>query len=180
MTRLNRFMLPLAGFLLVAVIFAISLMRAPPDGNRVIQSALLGSPAPDFALPDVVDAGRTVTMAEFRGGWTLMNVWGTWCPECRIEHPVLLDIQREGKVRIVGLDYKDDDNAALDWLRQLGNPYAAVPADREGRVAIDYGVYGAPETFLIDPQGVIRHKHVGAVTAEVWKRDFVPVMEGAP
>jgi cytochrome c biogenesis protein CcmG/thiol:disulfide interchange protein DsbE len=119
-------------------------------------------------------------MKSFHGRWTLLNVWGTWCVECRAEHPVLLDIQREGKVQIIGLDYKDEDAAALEWLDRLGNPYAAVAADREGRAAIDYGVYGAPETFLVDPQGIIVHKQVGPVSAAMWRSDFVPLIDAKP
>jgi cytochrome c biogenesis protein CcmG/thiol:disulfide interchange protein DsbE len=173
-----RFALPLAGFLVVVGIFAVALQRAPDKGQAFVRSALIGKPAPDFSLPSVTEPGETVTMEQFRGRWTLVNVWGTWCPECRIEHPLLLDIQREGKVAILGLDYKDDDEAAIRWLRELGNPYDAVAADREGRAAIDFGVYGAPETFLVDPQGVIVHKQVGAVSPEMWRDEFLPLIAG--
>jgi cytochrome c biogenesis protein CcmG/thiol:disulfide interchange protein DsbE len=173
-----KFILPLAGFLVVAAIFAVALNRAPEKGQAFVKSALIGKPAPDFTLPSVTDPGENVTMAQFRGRWTLLNVWGTWCVECRVEHPVLLDIQREGKVALLGLDYKDDPEAAIRWLRDLGNPYDAVADDSEGRAAIDLGVYGAPETFLIDPDGIIVHKQVGAVSSEMWQRDFLPHIEG--
>ncbi len=175
-----RYVLPLAGFLVVALILGIALKRVPEAGQAFVKSALIGKPAPDFTLPSVIPGAEPVTMKSFHGRWTLLNVWGTWCVECRAEHPVLLDVQREGKVQIIGLDYKDEDAAALEWLDRLGNPYAAVAADREGRAAIDYGVYGAPETFLVDPQGIIVHKQVGPVSAAMWRSDFVPLIDAKP
>lgn len=179
MIRINRFWLPLAGFLLLAVVFAIALKRAPNNSLANLPSVLIGKPAPEFTLPAVGDRDTQVSISQFRGNWTLLNVWATWCVECRVEHPLLLDLQREGKVTIVGLNYKDQDELALEWLRQLGNPYAANAADPEGRAAIDYGVYAAPETFLIDPQGVIRRKRIGALTREVWEKEFAPLIGGA-
>lgn len=180
MKHANRFVLPLVGFLLVAVVFALALKRAPPGGERVIASALIGKPAPEVSLPDVLDPDKTVTLSQFKGQWTLVNVWGTWCVECRAEHSVLLDIQREGRVKLFGLDYKEEDpRAPLQWLQQLGNPYDAVGADVEGRAAIDFGVYGAPESFLVDPSGIVVKKQVGPLSSEGWKRDFVPLMGAA-
>jgi cytochrome c biogenesis protein CcmG, thiol:disulfide interchange protein DsbE len=175
-----RFLLPLGGFLLVAVVLAIALKRSPDAGQAFVKSALIGKPAPLFTLPSVSPGAPPVSMAQFHGRWTLVNVWGTWCIECRVEHPVMLDIKRAGKVAILGLDYKDEDAAALQWLEQLGNPYEAVAADREGRAAIDFGVYGAPETFLVDPQGIIVHKQVGPVSAAMWAKEFLPLIEAAP
>jgi cytochrome c biogenesis protein CcmG/thiol:disulfide interchange protein DsbE len=174
-----RFILPLAGFLLVAVVLAIALKRAPDAGQAFIKSALIGKPAPEFSLPSIFPGEQPVTLGQFRGRWTLVNVWGTWCVECRVEHPVLLDIKRQGKVAILGLDYKDEDEAAVQWLEQLGNPYDVVAADREGRAAIDFGVYGAPETFLVDPQGVIVHKQVGPVSAKMWTDEFMPFIDAS-
>jgi cytochrome c biogenesis protein CcmG/thiol:disulfide interchange protein DsbE len=175
-----RYALPLVGFLLVAVVLGIALKRSPDAGQAFVKSALIGKPAPQFTLPGITPDAPQVTMAQFLGRWTLVNVWGTWCAECHLEHPVLLDIQREGKVAILGLDYKDDDAAAVQWLEELGNPYDAVAADREGRAAIDFGVYGAPETFLVDPKGIIVHKQVGPVSRDMWRRDFLPLIEAAP
>lgn len=175
---MNRFVLPLAGFIVLAVVFAISLNRAPE--KMVMRSALLDKPAPEFTLPDLLAPDGQVQSKDFRGQWVMLNVWGTWCVECRVEHPVLNDIARTGKVTIVGLNYKDEDDLARQWLVDLGNPYAAVPADREGRVAIDYGVYGAPETFLINPEGVIVHKIVGVVTPALWSDTLLPMIEGRP
>ena len=171
--RLNRFWLPLIAFLALAGVFFLALKRAPTNGGeRLVESVLIGKPASAFTLPSVLDPQKNVSLADFRGRWVLLNVWATWCVECRAEHQVLLDVQQAGKVAIVGLDYKDEDPAATEWLQQLGNPYDAVASDPEGRVALDYGVYGAPENFLIDPSGVIVHKHIGALTPEIWQRDF--------
>jgi cytochrome c biogenesis protein CcmG/thiol:disulfide interchange protein DsbE len=175
-----RFVLPLVGFLLVAVVLAIALMHSPPAGQeKFLDSALIGKPAPDFSLPALGDPSTQVTMKSFLGSWTLVNVWGTWCYECRVEHQQLLNIKEEGKVKLLGLDYKDEDpDAPIQWLQKLGNPFDAVAADVEGRAAIDFGVYGAPETFLVNPQGIIVHKQVSIITAENWKRDFLPLIEG--
>lgn len=176
--RLNRFWLPLVAFLALAVVFAIALKRVPTNGGeRLISSVLIGKPASPFTLPSVLDPQTSVSLEQFKGRWVLLNVWATWCVECRAEHQVLLDIQSAGKVQILGLDYKDEDPAANEWLAKLGNPYAAVAADPEGRVAIDYGVYAAPESFLIDPAGVIVHKQVGALSPQIWARDFLPLIK---
>jgi cytochrome c biogenesis protein CcmG/thiol:disulfide interchange protein DsbE len=178
--RINRFWIPLIAFLVLAAVFAVALRRVPQNGGeRIIPSALIGKPATAFTLPSVLDPQKQVSLADYRGRWVLLNVWGTWCVECRAEHDTLLSIQRAGKVAIIGLNYKDDDAAANQWLQQLGNPYEAVAADPEGRAAIDYGVYAAPESFLIDPQGIIRRKQVGGFTPEVWAREFLPLVEGA-
>ncbi len=173
---MNRFAIPLVIFGLLVVVFAVSLKRAPE--KQVLRSAMIGKPAPEFALPDLLEPGATVQSASFKGKWVLLNVWGTWCVECRVEHPVLLDIQAKGKVTLVGLNYKDEDEPARQWLAELGNPYTAVAVDREGRAAIDFGVYGAPETFLVDPAGTIVHKIVGVVTPEAWRDTLLPMIEG--
>ncbi len=176
--KLNRFVLPLAGFLVIAVVLGTSLTQNPQKGLTVT-SALLGKPAPQFALPSVTDPSKTVASADFKGRWYLVNIWGTWCAECRIEHPVLLDIKREGRVPIVGLNYKDpDQELSRAWLAELGDPFTATAADPEGRAAIDWGVYGAPETFLVNPDGIVVHKRVGALTAEQWQREFLPLVDG--
>lgn len=165
-----RFALPLGAFALLLIVLIAGLYHAPEKG--IIASPLLGKPAPQFSLPGLLDSGP-VQSSMLRGHWTLVNVWGTWCGECRAEHETLLGIQREGRVPIYGIDWKDDDEQARAWLSQLGNPYARIGADREGRVAIDWGVYGAPESFLVDPSGTIVYKHVGAMTPEVWRREFL-------
>jgi cytochrome c biogenesis protein CcmG/thiol:disulfide interchange protein DsbE len=173
---MNKFALPLVAFALLVIMFGVALKRAPD--KQFVKSALIGKQAPQFVLPDLLKEGQTVNSHSFAGHWTLLNVWGTWCGECRAEHATLLQIRKEGKVTMVGLNYKDEDAAARDWLTQLGNPYEVVAADHEGRAAIDWGVYGAPETFLVNPAGTIVHKVVGQVTAENWRAQFLPLIEG--
>jgi len=169
---MNRFLWPLVAFVALGVVLAVGLRNAGQKG--IILSPLIGKPAPEFTAPNLLDANAPVTSAQLRGGWHLVNVWGTWCVECRAEHASLLAIQREGKVPVVGLDWKDVDADAQAWLSQLGNPYQVVGADRDGRIAIDWGVYGAPESFLVDPNGIVRQKRTGAMTAELWARCFLP------
>ena len=129
-----------------------------------------------MAMP-TLDPNARVQGAQLRGGWHLVNVWGTWCVECRAEHATLLSIKQEGRVPIVGLDWKDSDSDAMAWLSQLGNPYATVGTDRDGRIAIDWGVYGAPESFLVDPDGIVRQKRTGAMTTELWQKCFLPHLD---
>jgi cytochrome c biogenesis protein CcmG, thiol:disulfide interchange protein DsbE len=173
---MNKFALPLVAFALLVIVFGVALKRAPD--KQFVKSALIGKPAPEFVLPDLLQDGQTVSSRAFAGRWTLLNVWGTWCAECRAEHATLLQIRQEGKVLMVGLNYKDEDAAARAWLTQLGNPYEVIAADHEGRAAIDWGVYGAPETFLVNPAGTIVHKVVGQVTPENWRTQFLPLIEG--
>jgi cytochrome c biogenesis protein CcmG/thiol:disulfide interchange protein DsbE len=169
---MNRFALPVGVFGLLAVVLAIGIRHSPNKGT--IMSPLLGKPAPQFSLPNLTDPARVVSSAGLKGRWYLFNVWGTWCGECRAEHEMLLEVRRAAVVPLVGLDWKDDDAQALSWLAQLGNPYDVVAVDRSGRTAIDWGVYGAPETFLVNPQGIVVFKHVGALTPDVWTRDILP------
>jgi cytochrome c biogenesis protein CcmG, thiol:disulfide interchange protein DsbE len=173
---MNRFWLPLGIFAALVVVFGLALKRAPE--KQFVASALIGKPAPAFVMPELLQPGTTVDSTAYKGKWVLLNVWGTWCVECRAEHAQLLAIQREGKVAVLGLNYKDDDDAARQWLQELGNPYAAVGVDKEGRVAIDYGVYGAPESFLINPQGIVVHKVVGVIAPELWQTKLLPMVEG--
>jgi cytochrome c biogenesis protein CcmG/thiol:disulfide interchange protein DsbE len=122
----------------------------------------------------LADSSRTLSSADLKGRWYVFNVWGTWCYECRAEHDALLEIQKLAQVPIIGLDWKDEEPDAVRWLSELGNPYEVVATDHEGRTAIDWGVYGAPETFLVDPKGVVVYKYVGAMTLEAWQTLFVP------
>ena len=167
---MNRFLLPIGLFALLVVVLAIGIGRAPQ--KSVIQSVLLEKPAPQFVLPQLGEP-QPFDSRSMQGQWYLLNVWGTWCGGCREEHDTLLEIQRAGRVPIVGLNWKDEDGLAVEWLQQLGNPYSQVALDREGRVAIDWGVYGAPETFLVDAAGIVRYKHVGPMTPEIWQREFL-------
>lgn len=174
---MNRFAIPLVVFAVLVAVFAVALKRAPE--KTVVPSALIGKSAPEYELPDLMRPGETVRSAAFRGRWQLVNVWGTWCPECYTEHPVLLDIAREGKVVVIGLNYKDDDEAARRWLAELGNPYTAVGIDKQGDTAIDFGVYGAPESYLVNPAGVVVDRVVGAMTAAHWREKLLPMIEGS-
>jgi cytochrome c biogenesis protein CcmG, thiol:disulfide interchange protein DsbE len=174
---MTRFLLPLGLFALLAVVLAIGIRHSPEKG--VIASPLLGKPAPAFVLPDLADPARQVRSDDLKGRWYLFNVWGTWCGGCREEHETLLQVHRAAVVPIIGLDWKDDDGQALNWLTQLGNPYQSVATDHSGREAIEWGVYGAPETFLVNPQGVVVYKHIGALTPDTWTQEILPRVSGA-
>jgi cytochrome c biogenesis protein CcmG/thiol:disulfide interchange protein DsbE len=175
---MNRFMLPLGIFLLLVAVLAFGIRHSPEKG--LIASPLLGKPAPPFSLPSLTDPARPVRSQDLKGHWYLFNVWGTWCGECRAEHEMLLQVRRAGVVPLIGLDWKDDDAQAREWLRQLGDPYQSIAVDRSGRTAIDWGVYGAPETFLVSPQGIVVYKHIGALTEEVWSRQILPRVTASP
>lgn len=162
--------------LLVLALLVFAFWRGLGRDPTYVPSPLVGKPVPAFSLPSLHDPARRVTDADLRGAPTLVNVWGTWCAGCRAEHGVLLDLARGG-VRIVGLDWKDDADAARAWLRELGDPYLAVGYDAAGTVGIDWGVYGAPETFVVDRRGVIRYKHVGPLTAADVAATIQPLLD---
>lgn len=166
-----RYVVPLAIFIVIGVSFYIGLGRNPSD----VPSALLGKPVPTFSLPSVTNPEEVVTSADLTGRVSLVNVWGTWCVECRHEHGYLLELARAG-VPIYGLNLRDDRAAAIDWLGRLGNPYVSSGFDPEGKTAIDWGVTGAPETFLIGSDGTILHKHISPLTARVWQDAFLPLL----
>lgn len=169
-----RYLVPVGVFAALLAFFYIGLGR----DKETLPSALLGKPAPAFELPSVEDPSKMVSSKDFAGRKYVLNVWGTWCPGCRQEHDVLLAIAKTNAAPIVGLDWKDDLQLAQRWLSDLGNPYVATAFDAEGRVAIDWGVYGAPETFLVDEQGQIIHKHIGPMTMDIWRADFAPKLAG--
>ncbi len=174
---MNRFYIPVVAFVLLAVVLAVGIRHSPDKG--IIVSPLLNKPAPQFALPSLADPAQVVDSAAFRGRWYLLNVWGTWCVECRAEHAMLLKVRASGRIALIGLDWKDKDADAQAWLAQLGNPYEIVAVDRSGRAAIDWGVYGAPETFLVNPAGVVVYKHVGALDEATWTREILPRLPAA-
>lgn len=167
-----RYALPLALFVALIAFLAVGLTRDP----TTVPSPLVGKRAPSFALPELRDPARTLTPADFAGKVVLLNVWGTWCVSCRQEHPLLVDLSRRKLVDIYGLNWKDDRAAAIRWLDQLGDPYVASGVDSAGNTAIDYGVYGAPETFVIDRRGVVAYKHIGPITPEVWRDTLEPLI----
>ena len=168
---MTRFLVPGLVFLVLAGVLYVGVVQSP--NKSTMQSALLGKPAPAFDLPTLDDPATRITSAQLAGRPWVLNVWGTWCVECRVEHEVLMEIAGQRAVPIVGFDWKDDDEAAKEWLRQLGNPYDMVAVDKDGRASIEFGVYGAPETFFIDANGIVQYRHVGAMTLEIWHREFL-------
>ena len=167
---------PLAVFVVLAPLLAVGLKLNP----REVPSPFIGKPAPGFTLPRLDAPAQSVSASEFKGQVWLLNIWASWCGPCRDEHPLLLALAREQKIPIVGLNYKDDPVDAKDWLRQLGDPFRIIVADRSGRAGIEWGVYGVPETFLIDRQGIIRYRHVGPLTRKVWTDELLPLIRKFP
>lgn len=165
-----RYLLPVGVFAVLIGFFYFGLNR----DQETLPSPLIGKPAPQFELPRLEDPSKTISNRDFAGKPYVLNVWGTWCPGCRQEHEALIEIARRNEAPIIGLDWKDDRALAQRWLRELGDPYVATAFDGDGRVAIDWGVYGAPETFLVDERGIVVHKHVGPLTVAIWERDFMP------
>lgn len=166
--RLKLF-LPLLLFLLLAAFLFRGLSLDP----RELPSALIDKPFPDFRL-DALDDGRELTREAVTGHAALFNVWATWCVSCRVEHPYLKQLAAE-RIPIYGVNYKDNDQAARRWLDDLGDPYVLTIVDREGTLGLDLGVYGAPETYLVDAQGVIRYRHVGVIDERVWHETLEPL-----
>lgn len=165
--------LPVAIFSALAVVLGWGLTQEA----RVVPSALIGRPVPDFALPPVEGRDLGLSSADLTGEVSLVNVFASWCTACRLEHPVFMEIGRTGLVRIHGINYKDRPQDAAKWLNTLGDPYTRTGADRDGRVSIDWGVYGVPETYVIDNQGRIAFKQVGPVTPEVFREKIGPLIE---
>jgi cytochrome c biogenesis protein CcmG/thiol:disulfide interchange protein DsbE len=168
-----KYLIPLGLFLVLVVFLAIGLGRDPHE----VPSPLINKAAPTFRLPQLKAPDKTFSAEDMRGKVWVMNVWASWCISCRDEHPLLLEYAKSGAVPIYGLNLKDRPEDALAWLSELGDPYVLSASDLEGRVAIDYGVYGAPETYLIDQGGVIRYKHIGPVTPDVWSDKFLPLVQ---
>ena len=169
--------LPLAAFFALAALLAAGVWMSRNPDRDVLPSPLINKPAPEFALPILHEPTRTVRLADLRGQPFLLNVWGSWCVECRVEHPVLTRFAETKRLRVVGYNWKDEPADALRWLEQFGNPFCLVLADVEGRAAIDWGIYGAPETFLVDGTGIIRWKHVGALTEDVIADELMPALQ---
>jgi cytochrome c biogenesis protein CcmG/thiol:disulfide interchange protein DsbE len=170
--------LPLAVFAALAVLLAAGVWMSRKPDRDALPSPLIGKPAPAFALPVLHEPSRTVRLQDLRGQPFLLNVWGSWCVECRVEHPVLTRFAETRRVRVVGYNWKDEPADALRWLAQFGNPYWVVLSDVEGRAAIDWGIYGAPETFLVDADGIIRWKHVGPLDDGVIADELEPLLRG--
>ena len=168
-----RYLIPLGIFLVLVVFLAVGLRRDPHE----VPSPLINRAAPTFRLPQLKEPNKTFSAEDMRGKVWVLNVWASWCVSCRDEHPLLLEYAATGAVPIYGLNWKDKREDALAWLGELGDPYVLSVADLDGRVAIDYGVYGAPETYLIDQSGTIRYKQIGAVTRDVWQDKILPLVQ---
>lgn len=170
--RVVAMLVPLLIFVGLFVFLAIGLTRDP----REVPSPLIGKPVPSFSLPPV--RGRSLGLAtdNLKGEVSLVNVFASWCVPCRQEHPLLMEIKREGIVPVHGLNYKDQPADASRWLDEMGDPYTRTGADLNGRVAIDWGVYGVPETFIIDREGRIAYKHIGPITPAVWQQSLLPLI----
>ncbi|MGZ5085086.1 MAG: DsbE family thiol:disulfide interchange protein [Usitatibacter sp.] len=168
-----KFIVPLAVFFLLAAFLAVGLTRDP----RELPSPFIGKPAPAFRIAQLHDEKLAFSPADMKGKVWMLNVWASWCVSCRVEHPLLVDMSRRGLVPIVGLDYKDQRDDGMKWLAKFGNPYALSAFDGDGAVGIDFGVYGVPETFVIDKEGVIRYKQVGPITPEALEKKIVPLLK---
>ncbi len=165
--------LPLVLFVVLVGFFAKGLFLNP----REVPSPFIGRMAPAFTLPLVGDANAAFSPADMKGKTWMLNVWAPWCVSCRQEHPILMQIAQGGRIPIVGLNWKDKAREAASLLARTGSPYVAVPEDLDGRVGIDYGVTGTPETYLIDQAGIVRLKHIGPISPEVWQRKFEPKLK---
>jgi cytochrome c biogenesis protein CcmG, thiol:disulfide interchange protein DsbE len=172
MMRVLRWSLPLAVFLVLLAFLFVGLFRDP----REVPSPLVGKPAPSFSLAKLHQPGERLTNADMRGQVWLLNVWASWCVSCRVEHPLLVALAKAGVVPVIGLAYKDKPEDGLAWLASNGDPYRMSIVDRDGRVGIDFGVYGVPETFVIDKAGIIRYKQIGPLTADALDKTILPLV----
>ena len=169
---MKRYLLPLLVFLVLVGFFAVGLNLNP----REVPSALIGKPVPAFSLPRLDDASKKFSAQEMKGKVWVINVWASWCAPCRQEHPLVNDMVKQGGAPVVGLNYKDKPDNARAWLTELGNPFVTNASDIEGLVGIEFGVYGVPETFVIDQAGVIRLKHIGPLTPEALQGKILPML----
>ena len=167
------FAIPLAIFVALAIFFAVGLTRDP----REVPSPFIDKPAPSFKLEQLHEASRAFAPEDMKGKVWLLNVWASWCVSYRVEHPLLVEMSKKNVVPIVGLNYKDRREDGVAWLTKFGNPYSLSAYDVDGRVGIDYGVYGVPETFVIDKMGVIRYKQIGPITQEALDATILPLIK---
>ena len=170
---MNRFLIPLGIFVVVVGFLGIGLTLNP----RELPSPLVGRPAPDFSLPQLHDQQKVLSANDMKGKVWLLNFWASWCGGCKTEHPVLIQLAQSGVVPIYGMDYKDKREDALAWLKEWGNPYPIVAVDESGRAGINYGVYGVPETYVIDKAGVIRYKQIGPLNENVLQTKILPLIK---
>ncbi|MYM59834.1 DsbE family thiol:disulfide interchange protein [Vibrio sp. OCN044] len=169
--------IPLVAFLALVSVFATQLFRnSHGDDPTKLESVLIGQPVPQFKLEDLAEPGKLYDQSIFKGEPLLLNVWATWCSTCYVEHQYLNKLASQG-VKIIGMNYKDDRTKAVKWLNELGNPYLISLFDGTGMLGLDLGVYGAPETFLIDAQGIIRYRHASNVGDRSWNDDIKPIYD---
>lgn len=168
-----RGLIPLTLFLALGLAFTIGLNKDP----KALPTQMIDRPFPSFEMTDLFDPEKTHTEADMMGQVTLVNIFGSWCAACVVEHPVLMRIAKQETITLVGVDWRDQRNKAQDWLARYGNPYAKVIFDESSQLAIDLGVTGAPESFIVDKAGRIRHKHVGIITPEIWQDSLRPLIE---
>ncbi len=168
-----RFLIPAFLFLVLTGFLFVGLYKDP----SLIPSPLIGKPIPSFATSTLRDPNKVITDRDIQGDYALINVWATWCAACKQEHAALVYLSEKLQVPIYGLNYKDDRASAINWLQQYGDPYVVNIFDENGRIGIDFGVYGAPETFLVDSDGIIHHKLVGVMTPDIWEKQFVPKIQ---
>ncbi|MDA9982454.1 DsbE family thiol:disulfide interchange protein [Gammaproteobacteria bacterium] len=171
--RAVRFYIPLVLFVIMGTFLAVGLKLDP----RQVPSPLIDKPVPEFSLPRLDDPERNFNPADLKGTVWVLNVWASWCVSCRAEHDVLKDMVSRNPVPVVGLNYKDKVLDAQTWLQRLGDPYYVSVVDAQGQVGIDWGVYGVPETFVIDNKGIIRYKHIGPIDFDVVKKTILPIVE---
>ena len=169
---LTRYLL-LAGFVALVLLLGLGLRLNP----REVPSPLINKPAPAFSLPQLHDPDKAFSPADMKGRVWMLNVWASWCVSCREEHPTLVALSRSGVLPIYGLNYKDERAAGMAWLKQFGNPYKLSAFDAKGDVGIDYGVYGVPETYVIDKKGVIRYKQIGIITPDILQQKILPLVK---
>jgi cytochrome c biogenesis protein CcmG, thiol:disulfide interchange protein DsbE len=170
---MKRFLLPLALFAVIVGFLAVGLTLNP----REVPSPLIGKAAPEFSLPQLHDPEKVFSPKDLAGKVWLLNFWASWCNGCKDEHPVLMQVAKSGDVPVYGVDYKDQREEALSWLRRWGNPYPLVAVDDSGRVGINYGVYGVPETYVIDKAGTIRYKQIGPVDQDTYENKILPLVK---
>jgi cytochrome c biogenesis protein CcmG, thiol:disulfide interchange protein DsbE len=175
---MNR-ILPLLAFMALAVLLFVGVRMNSGKDTSAIPSPLVGKPAPALNLPELPMPESRIALRELKGKAFVLNVWGSWCVSCRVEHPIITDLARSGAI-VVGYNYKDTPEDAGRWLAQFGNPFALIVQDADGRAALDWGIYGAPETFVIDADGIVRFKHVGPLTAEIVTEKIRPLLGESP
>jgi len=166
----TKYIIPLVAFLGLTVLLGIGLTMDPKE----LPSALVDKPAPDFSLNLLYDKSQSFSPSEYKGKRWILNVWASWCPSCRDEHPIFNEIAKKTSIPLVGLNYKDKPNDAIQWLSVRGNPYDRIPSDINGDVGVDWGVYGAPETFVINEQGNILYRHAGPINPKILETEIAP------